>query len=162
MEGRDDARVVALSSNAHKMGKINFDDLQSERSYKRWGAYGQSKLADLMTALELDRRLRAAGSTIKSLGAHPGYAATNLQSAAPPLLDRWVMAVSNLVLAQDAAVGALAPLYAATQPGLEGGIYVGPDGLGEWRGYPRTRSSRAPPRRSTNRRRRGCGRSQKN
>ena len=136
MEGRDDARVVTLSSNAHKMGKINLDDLQSERSYRRWSAYGQSKLADLMTALELDRRLRAAGSTIKSLAAHPGYAATNLQFAAPPVVDRWVMALGNLLLAQSADLGALAPLYAATEPGLQGGIYVGPDGPGEFRGHP--------------------------
>ena len=136
MEAREDARVVALSSIAHKTGRINFDDLQSQRSYKRWSAYGQSKLADLMTAFELDRRLRAAGSTIKSLGAHPGYAATNLQSAAVPALDRWVMVVTNALLAQDAEIGALAPLYAATQPGLEGGTYVGPQGLGELRGHP--------------------------
>ncbi len=136
MEAREDARVVALSSIAHKTGRINFDDLQSQRSYKRWSAYGQSKLADLMTAFELDRRLRAAGSTIKSLGAHPGYAATNLQSAAVPTLDRWVMVVTNALLAQDAEIGALAPLYAATQPGLEGGTYVGPQGLGELRGHP--------------------------
>ena len=136
MQGREDARVVTLSSIAHKTGRIDFDDLQSQRSYRRWGAYGQSKLADLMTALELDRRLRAAGSTIKSLAAHPGYAATNLQSAAVPSIDRWVMVVTNFVLAQDAEVGALAPLYAATEPGLEGGTYVGPDGLGELRGHP--------------------------
>jgi NAD(P)-dependent dehydrogenase (short-subunit alcohol dehydrogenase family) len=72
LEGRVDARVVTLSSNAHKMGRIDFEDLQSEHGYKRWGAYGQSKLADLMFALELDRRLRAAGSTITSVAAHPG------------------------------------------------------------------------------------------
>ena len=81
MQGREDARVVTLSSNAHKFGKIKFEDLQSQRSYSRWRAYGQSKLGDLMLALELDRRLRAAGSAIKSIGAHPGYAATNLQTA---------------------------------------------------------------------------------
>jgi NAD(P)-dependent dehydrogenase (short-subunit alcohol dehydrogenase family) len=136
MEGRDDARVVAVSSNAHKFGRINFDDLQSERHYNRWRAYGQSKLADLMTALELDRRLRAAGSTVKSLAAHPGYAATNLQTAAPPLLDRTVMTVTNRLFAQSAEAGALCLLYAATEPGLGGGIYVGPDGLGEGRGHP--------------------------
>jgi NAD(P)-dependent dehydrogenase (short-subunit alcohol dehydrogenase family) len=137
MEGRADARVVAVSSNAHKFGRINFDDLQSERRYNRWRAYGQSKLADLMTALELDRRLRAAGSSIKSLAAHPGYAATNLQMAAPPLLDRTVMTVTNRLFAQSADAGALCLLYAATEPGLEGGIYVGPDGLGEGRGHPK-------------------------
>ena len=137
MEGHEDARVVTLSSNAHKMGKINFEDLQSERRYMRWSAYGQSKLADLMFALELDRRLRAAGSATKSLAAHPGYAATNLQTAAAPALDRVFMQVTNLVMAQSADMGALPILYAATQPGLQGGSYIGPDGIGEFRGHPR-------------------------
>jgi NAD(P)-dependent dehydrogenase (short-subunit alcohol dehydrogenase family) len=137
MHGREDARVVTVSSNAHKMGKINFADLQSERRYMRWSAYAQSKLGDLMFALELDRRLRAAGSQIKSLAAHPGYAATNLQTAAPPLLDRAVMIVTNLLVAQSAEMGALPILFAATEPGLEGGVYTGPDGPGEFRGRPR-------------------------
>jgi NAD(P)-dependent dehydrogenase (short-subunit alcohol dehydrogenase family) len=137
LEGRADARVVTLSSIAHKTGRIDFDDLQSERRYSRWRAYGQSKLADLMFALELDRRLRAAGSSVKSLAAHPGYAATNLQSAAVPTPDRLVMAVTNALLAQSAERGALPSLYAATKPGLEGGTYVGPDGVGELRGHPR-------------------------
>jgi NAD(P)-dependent dehydrogenase (short-subunit alcohol dehydrogenase family) len=136
MEGRPDARVVALSSIAHRTGKIKFDDLQSERRYSRWRAYGQSKLADLMTALELDRRLRAAGSTVKSIAAHPGYSATNLQSAAPPLIDRAVMKVTNAIAAQSADAGALATLYAATNPDLQGGEFVGPDGLFELRGHP--------------------------
>ncbi len=137
MEGRTGARVVTLSSGMHKVGRINFDDLQSERRYSRWRAYGQSKLADLMSALELDRRLRAAGSTISSVAAHPGYAATNLQSAAPPLVDRLALTVTNAIVAQSADMGALPTLYAATCPDLEGGSYVGPDGLGELRGYPR-------------------------
>ncbi len=137
MEGRADARVVTLSSNAHKMGRIDFEDLQSERKYSRWRAYGQSKLADLQFALELDRRLRAAGSSTKSLAAHPGYAATNLQSAAVPTADRLVMAVTNVFLAQSAERGAWPPLYAATEPGLDGGAYIGPDGIGEFRGHPR-------------------------
>ena len=137
MQGRPDARVVTLSSNAHKMGKINFEDLQSERGYSRWRAYGQSKLADLMLALELDRRLRAAGSTVKSLAAHPGYAATNLQTAAAPVMDRLVMQVGNLLMAQSADMGALPTLFAATEPGLPGGSYVGPDGIGEFRGRPK-------------------------
>ncbi len=137
MEGRPDARVVTLSSNAHKMGKIDFEDLQSERGYRRWQAYGQSKLADLMFALELDRRLRASGSTIKSVAAHPGYAATNLQTAAAPVVDRLVMQLTNVIMAQSADMGALPTLYAATEPGLEGGSYVGPDGIGEFRGHPR-------------------------
>ena len=137
MEGRADARVVTVSSNAHKLGRISFDDLQSERRYNRWVAYNQSKLADLMFALELDRRLRAAGSTIKSVAAHPGYAATNLQTAAPPLLDRLLMQVTNVVMAQSAEHGALSLLYAATATGVDGGAYVGPDGIGEFRGHPR-------------------------
>jgi len=127
---------VTVSSNAHKMGRINFDDLQSERRYRRWGAYAQSKLADLMFALELDRRLRAAGSRIKSIAAHPGYAATNLQTAAPPLLDRLIGQLGNVLVAQSADMGALALLYAATHPDVEGGAYVGPDGIGEFRGHP--------------------------
>jgi NAD(P)-dependent dehydrogenase (short-subunit alcohol dehydrogenase family) len=137
MQDRPDARVVTLSSNAHKTGRIDFGDLQREHGYTRWGAYGQSKLANLMFALELDRRLRAAGSTVKSVAAHPGYSATNLQSAAAPAADRLVMKVTNLILAQSAEMGALPTLYAATFPGLEGGSYAGPDGIGEFRGHPR-------------------------
>ena len=148
LQGRPDARVVTLSSNGHKLGRIKFDDLQSERRYNRWVAYNQSKLADLMLALELDRRLRAAGSAVKSVAAHPGYSATNLQSAAAPAIDRWTMALTNMLVAQDARMGALPTLYAATQPSLEGGVYVGPDGIGELRGHPRvvtpSRAARDP------------------
>jgi NAD(P)-dependent dehydrogenase (short-subunit alcohol dehydrogenase family) len=137
MEHRDDARIVTVSSGAHRMGRIEFDDLQSRNRYRRWRAYGQSKLANLLFAFELDRRLRAAGSAIRSLAAHPGYAATNLQTAAPPMMDRMVMVVTNRVLAQSARMGALSQLYAATYPGLEGGTYVGPDGIAEQRGHPK-------------------------
>jgi NAD(P)-dependent dehydrogenase (short-subunit alcohol dehydrogenase family) len=140
MSGRSDARVVTVSSNAHKMGRINFDDLQSQRRYFRWSAYSQSKLADLSFALELDRRLRAAGSQIRSVAAHPGYAATNLQFAAPPLLDRLTMIVTNALVAQSAEMGALPILYAATADGVEGGTYIGPDGIGEFRGHPHVAS----------------------
>ncbi len=137
LEGRAGARVVTLSSNAHKMGRIDFDDLQSEHGYRRWSAYGQSKLADLMFSLELDRRLRAAGSTVASVAAHPGYAATNLQTAAAPAIDRLVMRATNLLMAQSAEMGALPSLYAATAPGVAGGSYIGPDGIGEFRGHPK-------------------------
>ena len=136
MEGREDARVVTLSSTAHKMGRISFDNLGGDRHYFRWNAYGQSKLANLLFALELDRRLRREGSTVKSLAAHPGYASTNLQSAAAPLVDRLVMKVGNAVIAQNDEMGALPQLFAATEPGLQGGTYVGPDGPGEQRGHP--------------------------
>jgi NAD(P)-dependent dehydrogenase (short-subunit alcohol dehydrogenase family) len=137
MAGRDDARVVTVSSGAHRMGRINFDDLQSERGYGRWRAYGQSKLSNLLFAFELDRRLRAAGSNIRSLAAHPGYAATNLQFAAAPRVDRMFMSLGNKIIAQSAEMGSLPLLYAATHPGLEGGTYVGPGSFFEQRGYPR-------------------------
>ncbi len=136
MDGREEARVVTVSSGAHRFGRIDFDDLQSTHRYRRWRAYGQSKLANLLFAFELDRRLRAAGSAIRSLGAHPGYSATNLQSAAPPMVDRLVMVVTNRLLAQDVKMGVLPELYAATYPGLEGGTYIGPDGIAEQRGHP--------------------------
>jgi len=137
LEGREDARVVTLSSTAHKIGKINFDDLQSERRYGRWRAYCQSKLANILFARELERRLRAAGSTVKSLAAHPGYAATNLQSAVAPALDRVLMAAGNRLFAQSAEMGALPTLYAATRPNLDGGLFIGPDGFEEGRGHPK-------------------------
>jgi NAD(P)-dependent dehydrogenase (short-subunit alcohol dehydrogenase family) len=138
MEGREDARVVTLSSNAHKTVRgIAFDNLNGDRRYFRWNAYGQSKLANLLFALELDRRLRARDSSVKSLSAHPGYSATNLQNAAAPLVDRLVMKVANAVVAQSDEMGALPTLYAATDPGLAGGSYVGPDGIAEQRGHPK-------------------------
>jgi NAD(P)-dependent dehydrogenase (short-subunit alcohol dehydrogenase family) len=136
LEGREDARVVTLSSGAHRGGRIAFDNLHGRRRYFRWSAYSQSKLANLLFALELDRRLRAAGSTIKSLAAHPGWSATNLQSSGPPTLDAMLMAPVNRFYAQSDEMGALPVLYAAAAPGLEGGTYIGPDGFGEMRGYP--------------------------
>ncbi len=134
--GVDGARVVTLSSGAHRIGKMTFDDLQRKERYFRWTAYGQSKLANLLFMFELDRRLRAAGSDVLSVAAHPGYAATNLQSSNAPLVDKVVMAVANKVIAQSAAMGALPTLYAATEPGLVGGTFIGPDGPGEQRGFP--------------------------
>jgi NAD(P)-dependent dehydrogenase (short-subunit alcohol dehydrogenase family) len=136
MEGRADARVVTLSSGAHHAGRIAFDNLAGEHHYFRWRAYAQSKLANLLFALELERRLSAAGSTVKSMAAHPGYAATNLQFAAPPLVDQLVMRVGNLLIAQSEEMGALPVLYAATEPGLPGGTFAGPDGIAEQRGHP--------------------------
>jgi NAD(P)-dependent dehydrogenase (short-subunit alcohol dehydrogenase family) len=140
---RPEPRVVTVSSGAHRMGKIDFDDLQGERGYRRWGAYGQSKLANLLFARELQRRAEDAGSPLRSVAAHPGYAATNLQSAASRtdkgLASRVggaVMAVTNRVLAQSDEMGALPLLYAATVPDVPGGAYVGPDRMFEQRGHP--------------------------
>ena len=131
-----DTRVVTVSSNNHKAGQMRFDDLQGERRYSRWGAYAQSKLANLLFAFELDRRLRAGGSRLISVAAHPGYSATNLQLSGPPPLERFFMRLSNRLVAQSAEMGALPLLYAATVPDLPGGSYVGPDGPAEIRGLP--------------------------
>lgn len=138
------SRVVTLASEAHRIGRIDLDDLNwHRRRYRRWAAYGQSKLADLMFAYELDRRLKAKRSPVLSVAAHPGYAATELQSHTESLLDR-VMAIGNKLLAQNATMGALPTLYAATMPEVRGGEFYGPDGLGQLRGHPRrTGSTRA-------------------
>jgi NAD(P)-dependent dehydrogenase (short-subunit alcohol dehydrogenase family) len=129
-------RVVTLSSVMHRVGRIDVADLSWERRrYRRWLAYGQSKLADLMFAYELQHRFVAAGSLLRSMAAHPGYAATNLQTRTGTVQDRF-MAAANKVVAQDAAGGALPTLYAATVPDLPGGTYVGPGGPGEARGAP--------------------------
>jgi NAD(P)-dependent dehydrogenase (short-subunit alcohol dehydrogenase family) len=131
-------RVVTVSSALHRTGTINFDDLQGERKYKRWGAYGQSKLANLMFCFELQRRSVEAGSALLSMAAHPGYAATNLQAAGTDrFYERWYMAIGNMLFAQSAEMGALPTLYAATVPDLPGGTFVGPGGRGEQRGYPK-------------------------
>ncbi len=131
-------RVVTLTSIVHRVGWLRLDDLQMRRRYVNWLAYGQSKLANLMFAVELARRASAAGSPLLSLAAHPGYSATNLQFAAPATrLERGSMWVMNQTIAQSADAGALPTLYAATMPGLAGGALVGPDGFMELRGHPR-------------------------
>lgn len=140
------SRVVTVSSHMHRIGKIRFDDPQSERRYNNWLAYSQSKLANLMFCFELDRRATAAGTALTSVASHPGYAVTNLQFAGPQKpLERAVMQVGNRVIAQGAEMGALPSLYAATVADVPGGSFVGPDGFMENRGYPRivTASGRA-------------------
>jgi NAD(P)-dependent dehydrogenase (short-subunit alcohol dehydrogenase family) len=131
------ARVVTVSSSAHRVGRIAFDDLQGRKRYFRWTAYGQSKLANLLFAFELQRRAASAGLELRSMAAHPGYAATHLQSQTSYALERLFMRLTNAVIAQSDAMGALPSLYAATAPDLPGGSFVGPDGLGEQRGHPR-------------------------
>ncbi len=131
-------RVVTVSSTMHRGGKLNFDDLQGERKYSRWGAYSQSKLANLMFCFELQRRAAQAGAALLSLAAHPGYADTNLQFAGPDrFYEKAYMRIGNKLFAQSADMGALPTLYAATFPGLPGGTYVGPGGPGEQRGHPK-------------------------
>ncbi|MFE6410251.1 oxidoreductase [Streptomyces sp. NPDC057837] len=130
-------RVVTVSSGAHRWGgaRIVFDDLDSASDYTPQRAYARSKLANLLFTLELQRRLTASGSTVRALAAHPGYAATNLQSHAANPAARVLMRLGNRFFAQDDRAGALPTLYAATQD-LPGASYVGPDSLGELRGAP--------------------------
>jgi NAD(P)-dependent dehydrogenase (short-subunit alcohol dehydrogenase family) len=138
-------RVVTLSSGAHRIGWIRFDDLQGEKRYVNWLAYGQSKLANLMFCFELQKRATAAATSLLSLAAHPGYARTNLQFAGPKWWEQAIMRVTNPVLGQSAEMGALPSLYAATAPDVPGGSFIGPDGPFEQRGYPKvvTAASRA-------------------
>jgi NAD(P)-dependent dehydrogenase (short-subunit alcohol dehydrogenase family) len=131
-----DPRVVTVSSGEHKGGSIHFDDLTGERSYSPRAFYQQSKLANVLFGRELDRRVRAAGIGVRSVLAHPGYAATNLQSSGPTGLGRQLMKVSNRLVAQSAEMGALPQLYAAVDPAAQGGRYYGPGGFRELRGYP--------------------------
>jgi NAD(P)-dependent dehydrogenase (short-subunit alcohol dehydrogenase family) len=129
-------RVVTLSSLAHRMGSIDLSDLNwRRRRYQRWLAYGQSKLADLMFAYELEHRFVAAGSPLRSMAAHPGYSATNLQGRTESVQDM-AMGVLNKVIAQGPEMGAQPTLYAATVPDLPGGTLVGPSGFGEMSGPP--------------------------
>jgi NAD(P)-dependent dehydrogenase (short-subunit alcohol dehydrogenase family) len=132
LKGRD-PRVVVVSSDAHRIGRIRFQDLMAEKSYGRWSAYGQSKLANLLFVRELDRR---AGGRLIAAGAHPGYAATNLQSNyGNPVVDLF-MKIGNRVIAQSDEAGAWPQLYAATMPDVKGGEYFGPSGIFGLRGSP--------------------------
>jgi len=133
----NDPRVVTLSSVAARGGVIDFGDLQSERGYKPMAAYGQSKLACLMFALELQRRAEAAGWGIQSIAAHPGVSRTDLlPNGAGAWSGAGMMRRFLWFLFQPAAQGALPTLYAATSPQARGGAYYGPDRLGETRGHP--------------------------
>ena len=131
------SRVVTVSSSASNQGRIEFDNLQSERVYKpMFQAYAQSKLADLIFSQELQRRLKAIGSPILSTAAHPGYAVTNLQADHLGLGMKLVITTMKPFLSQDAAHGALPTLYAAVAEEAVAGGYYGPDGFAELKGYP--------------------------
>ena len=130
-------RVVTVASDAHRGGKIDLDDLNwQHRRYWRWAAYAQSKLANLLFTAELQQRLAAAGSDVRATAAHPGYAATNLQSRTENLVQNAVMAIGNRLFAQSDEMGSLPTLYAATMD-IPGNSYVGPDGFREQRGHPK-------------------------
>ena len=124
------SRVVSVSSMAHKMGEIDFDNLNAEQSYSKSGAYGQSKLANLLFTYELQRRFEAAGVDATSTASHPGWTETNLQA------HTWMFRMLNPMLAQKPPMGALPSLYAATAADVQGSDYYGPDGWQENKGYP--------------------------
>ncbi len=124
------ARIVTVSSTAHKMGKIDFDNLNAEKSYSKWPFYGQSKLANLLFTYELQRRLAQAGETTLAVAAHPGWTATNLQQ------HTGQVQFLNRFFAMTPEQGALPTLFAATAPDVSGGAYFGPDGFFEMNGHP--------------------------
>jgi NAD(P)-dependent dehydrogenase (short-subunit alcohol dehydrogenase family) len=141
-----ETRVVTQSSGLHERGRIDFDDLHGRREYDEWDAYAQSKLANVLFAYELDRRLDDAGvDSVESLACHPGYAATNLQYRGPEQSGSRIrlamMKVANAVVAQSAERGALPMLYAATSADVGGGEYVGPGGFRGMRGAPEVQRS---------------------
>ncbi len=129
-----DGRIVVVSSIAHRLGRINFDDLMGEKKFNTSLAYGQSKLANLMFALELDRRLKAAGSPVAAIACHPGYSDTALQSTGPRGLFNLVYKVLNPLVAQPAYNGAIPTVLAAAGEEAQPGHYYGPTKFGEARG----------------------------
>ena len=133
------SRVVTVSSNAHRAGRINFEDLQSERRYSPWPAYNQSKLANLLFTMELQRRADRAAADLTSAAAHPGLSATNLTLSGPGAGRPVVGRLSDLAVklfGQSAQMGAWPNLYAAAMPDVRGAEYFGPNAFGGWRGHP--------------------------
>lgn len=149
MLNQTDSRVVVVASQAHRIGRMDFSDLQGQEHYAPWPAYGQSKLANLLFTSELDRRL--ADQPTIAVACHPGYAATNLQHVGPRMTGSaagsLLMTVGNSLVAQSSEMGALPTVFAATAPGVQGNDYIGPNGpFGLW-GYPaqapRTRAAQS-------------------
>ncbi len=135
------ARIVTVSSNLHKTGRMNFDDLMGEKSYKPWAAYGQSKLANLLFTSELQRRLEKAKIDAIAVAAHPGWSNTSLMKSGPMKgRSKFMTGLAQWVtdrMAQPGTMGALNELYAATAADVHGNEYFGPDGKSEQKGYPR-------------------------
>jgi NAD(P)-dependent dehydrogenase (short-subunit alcohol dehydrogenase family) len=129
-------RVVVISSDAHARGEIDLDDLDwQRRAYKPFKAYRASKLANLLFLLELDRRLRAAGSGVRAVGAHPGSTATSITGNTGNRFKTWVGSWGHRLAGMPVERGALTTLYAATMD-IQGDTYIGPDGFLEMRGWP--------------------------
>jgi len=130
------SRVVNVASMAHRTGRMNFDDLHGKKRYSKWGAYGQSKLANLLFTLELAKRLQSKGASTIALAAHPGYAATNLQSVGPQMekssIGTKMMEIGNALFAQSAEAGALPIVRAAVDPAAKPNDFYGPGIAGAW------------------------------
>lgn len=150
LEAADHARVVNTASMAHRWTRgMDFGDMNWEhKRYRKWDAYGKSKLANLLFTFEMQRRLATQNCSTIAVAAHPGYSATHLQTAGPEMegsaLGQALMSISNALLGQSADQGAEPILYAAAMTGVRGGEYYGPDGFRELRGHPkRVRANRA-------------------
>lgn len=141
----EESRVVTQSSGLHEKGSIDFENLMLEEDYDKWDAYANSKLANVLFANELQRKLEEQDLDMKSIACHPGYASTNLQYRGPEeegsKLKLFGMKIANTLLAQSAEKGALPMLYSSVSTDVEGGEYIGPDGLGNMRGYPEKQES---------------------
>jgi len=139
LQKTEGSRVISQSSIAHLSGSINFDDINSEKKYGRTSAYGQSKIANLYFAYELNRQLQKTGSSVISLAVHPGYTSTELQQNGPTVGGKSFLSrlytVTNKIMGQKVEKGVLPMLYAATMEDVHGGDYIGPKGLKGARGY---------------------------
>ena len=140
MFDKSGARIVNISSIAHHFGKIRFEDIHWEQGYQKWGAYGMSKLSNLLFTSELARKLSESGSDVLVVAAHPGYADTSLQAKGMLMAGSSRKAgfytLANRIVAQSGEMGALPSLYAATQPGVEQGAFYGPSGFLKLKGWP--------------------------
>mgnify|MGYP006290370913 FL=1 len=141
LEAAPGSRVVNVSSSAHRMGEIAFEDLHwDSRKYRRWKAYGMSKLANILFTREMTRRLNGSGNGVTVAAAHPGYAASNLLAKGSEMqgkrFGQRMAAVVNSIFAQSTEMGTLPILYAATEPDVENGAYYGPGGFARMYGYP--------------------------
>lgn len=133
------SRVVSVASLAHRTGTMYFNDLQFEKKYKPWAAYAQSKLSNILFALELDRRLKILSANVESLVVHPGLSDTQLGINGPGSKNKFLSVVAKVVsplICQSEEQGALPTLRAATDPAAKGGEYYGPRGFLEWGGSP--------------------------
>ena len=128
-------RVVTVSSTAHRMGKINFDDINSNKKYSRWLVYGQSKLSNLLFTLQLDKNLKAANSKVRAIAVHPGYSNTALQSKTGKRVQDKFMEFANNRIAQSEEQGSWPSLFAIYED-VPGNSFIGPDGFGEVKGHP--------------------------